>query len=103
MPTADDFSFSEHGEQKERKEFVGRVYKYWRKAGACSVLINSGKLKIDDEVYLISDSLGIKRAVVKSIELEGKRVRVAKKGDDVGVDFGVKVGSGTEVYLIRRR
>jgi len=29
MPTADDFSFSENGEQEERKEFVGKVYKYW--------------------------------------------------------------------------
>ena len=100
VPTADDFSWSENGEQSERKEFVGKVYKYWPKAGACSVRMSAGRLKVGDEAYLISDLVGCKRCVVKSIEFEGKGVEVAKKGQEVGVDFGVKVGSGVEVYLI---
>jgi putative protease len=114
MPTSDDFSFSEHGEQEEKKAFVGRVYKYWGKAKVCSVLINTGKLSVGDEVYLISDASGIKRASVKSIELKGERVKVAKKGDDVGVLFeheatggrspvAGRIGSGTEVYVIRKK
>ncbi len=102
MPTADDFSFSENGEQKERKEFVGKVYKYWPKAGVSSVKMNAGKLKVGDEVYLIRDDEAIKRATVKSIELKGKRVNSIKKGDDIGIDFGIKIKSGTEVYLIRK-
>jgi len=102
-PTADDFSFSEHGEQEEKKEFVGKVYKYWRKAGAYSVLINTGKLKVGDEVYLISDSIGILRSKVLTIELEGKSIKMAKKGDDVGVDFGEKVGVSCEIYVIRKK
>lgn len=102
-PTADDFSFSEHGEQKEKKEFVGKVYKYWKKAGAHSVLINTGKLKVGDEVYLISDKIGIKKAIVKTIELKGKRVNIAKKGDDIGVDFGKKIGNNAEIYVIRKK
>ena len=102
VPTADDFSFSENGEQVESKSFVGKVYKYWPKVGACSVKINTGKLKVGDSVYLISDDIGIKKAVVKSIELDGKSVQVAKKGDDVGVDFGVRVGK-CEVYVVGER
>ncbi len=114
IPTADDFSFSEHGEQSEKKEFVGKVYKYWARPKVCSVLINTGRLKVGDEVYLIGERIGVKRAEVKSIELEGERVEVAKKGDDVGVLFGNKmadgrwqmagrIGSGTEVYVIRKK
>lgn len=102
MPTADDFSFSENGEQEESKEFVGKIYKFWPKIGVCSVKLNTGKLKVGDEVYLISDDIGAKRVVVKSIELKGKKAKIAKKGDEIGVDFGVKVGSGTEVYKIIR-
>ena len=102
MPTSDDISEVEHGEQEEKKEFVGRVYKYWRKAGVCSVLINTGKLQVGDEVYLISDDIGISRNVVKSIELKGERVKVARKGDDVGVDFGMRVGA-CEIYVIRKK
>jgi len=102
VPTADDFSFSENGEQSESKRFVGKAYKYWPKVGACSVLINTGKLKIGDEVYLISDSVPIVRARVKSIELGGESVGVARKGDDVGVDFGMRVGK-CEVYVVEKR
>ena len=102
-PTSDDFSFSEHGEQEEKKEFIGRVYRFWKKVGACSLLINSGKLRVGDEVYLISDKIGVMRTKVKSIELDGKRVDVAGKGDDVGVDFGMKVKRGVEVYIIQKK
>ncbi|MFH0712071.1 MAG: U32 family peptidase [archaeon] len=103
VPTADDFSWSENGEQSERKEFVGKVYKFWPKVGACSVKMSAGRLKVGDEVYLIGDDVGAERVVVKSIELDGKGIGVAKKGQDVGVDFGVKVGRGCEVYLILRK
>lgn len=102
MPTADDFSFSENGEQEERKEFVGKIYKYWPRAKVCSLKMNAGKLKVGQEVYLISNDAPIKRTVVKSIELEKKSVKSAKKGDDVGVDFGVEAKNGTEVYIIRK-
>jgi len=102
MPTADDFSFSENGEQEEKKEFVGKVYKYWPRVGAASVRISAGRLKVGEEVYLISGDAPIQRVAVKTIELRGEKVGVAKKGEEVGVDFGVKVRSGTDVYLIRK-
>ncbi len=102
MPTADDFSFSENGEQEERKEFVGRVGRYWPKAGAASVTMLAGRLKVGDEVYLISKDAPIQRVVVRSIEFRGDGVKVAKKGQEVGVDFGVVVRRGDDVYLIRK-
>ena len=102
MPTADDFSFSEHGEQIEKKEFVGKVYKYWPKSKVCAMKLNAGKIKVGDEVYLTSDKIGAKRTKVKSIELEYKSVKSAKKNDDVGIDFGMEARAGTEVYLIKK-
>jgi len=102
MPTADDFSFSENGEQKEKKKFVGKVYKYWPKAGVCSVRINTGRLSVDDDVYLISDEESIRRVKVRSIEFEGEGVKAGFKGQEIGVDFGVKVRNGAEVYVIRK-
>ena len=105
VATGDDFSFSEHGEQVEVKRFVGKVYKFWPKAGVSSVLINAGKLKVGDEVYLIGDDDGIKRSRVLSIELGGERVKVARKGDDVGVLFehAGRLANGTEVYVIDKK
>jgi putative protease len=102
MPTADDFSFSENGEQTERKQFVGKIHKYWPKAKACSLKMNAGKLSVEDEVYLIGNDEAIKRAKIKNIEFKGKAVKTAEKGQEVGINFGLKVKNGTEVYLIKK-
>ena len=101
MPTADDFSFSENGEQEERKEFVGRVGRYWPKAGAASVKMFTGRLKVGDNVYLISKNTPIQRVVVRSIEFKGEGVKIAKKGQEIGVNFGAVVRRGDEVYVIK--
>jgi U32 family peptidase len=101
MPTADDFSFSENGEQEESKKFVAKVERYWPKAKAASVRMFAGKLKVGDEVYIISESSPIRRVNVKSMEVRKNSVTSAKKGEDVGVDFGCKVSRGDEIYLIK--
>ena len=67
-------------------------------------MINAGRLKVGDAVYLISDDVGVRRTRVESIELEGEGVNVARKGDDVGVVFKDRdLKSGLEVYVIRKK
>jgi U32 family peptidase len=102
MPTADDFSYSENGEQTEIKEYIGRVEKYWSKAGAASVLIHAGKLKVGDEVYLIGSDAPIVRTKIESMEKGKKDIDIAEKGDEVGVKLP-RVKKGTKIYLIKKR
>lgn len=104
-PTADDFSFSENGEQKEYKELVGRIEKWWPKAKAASLKMFTGNLRKGDKVYIISDETGVIKTEVKGIEKENKKVPTAKKGDEVGIKFTTKnkLKKGDEVYRIRTR
>ena len=100
-PTNDDFSDSKHGEQTEKKHYIGRIEKYWPKAKSASVKLHSKKLSVGDEIYLISNSSAIKRIKVESIELEEKKVKSAKKGDEIGLFLGdVEAKKGDEIYLI---
>ncbi len=102
MPTSDDFSFTENGEQTETKEYVGRVLRYWPKVEAASVKMHSGMLKVGDEVFLMSDKEAIKRVRVESMEREGKEVSIAKKGEEVGIKLP-KCPRGTLIYKILKR
>jgi len=102
MPTNDDFSYSENGEQTEIKEYVGIVERYWPKAGAASVLMHAGRLRVGDEVYLISSDAPIIRTKIESMEKGKKDIKVAKKGDEVGVKLP-RVQRGTKVYLIKKK
>jgi len=101
-PTADDFSYTENGEQAEYKEYVGRVEKYWPGVGVGLVIIHAGVLSVGDEIYLMHDDLGIKRMKVESMEVEGKKVSSVNKGTEVGI-LMPKVPRGTEVYVIREK
>ncbi len=98
-PTADDFSYTENGEQKESKMFIGTIEKYWPKAAAASLKMNAGKLKVGDELYIISERAPIQRVKVDSMEIEGKKVDEIKKGEEAGIKLP-KVFRGDEVYLI---
>ncbi|MFA4960273.1 MAG: peptidase U32 family protein [Candidatus Pacearchaeota archaeon] len=101
MPTADDFSFSENGEQIESKEFIGRVEKYWPKVEVAKVKLFHYKIKIGDEIYIISEKAPIQRVRVESMEIEGKKIEFAKKGESVGIKLP-KCFKGDEVYLIKK-
>lgn len=102
VPTADDFSNSEKGDQTESKIYIGRIEKYWPKIGVAGIKMHHSILKIGDEIYVIGKETGIKRAKIERIEMEGKSLPSCKKGDFVGIKIlGVK--KGDSVYLIKKK
>ncbi|MAG40100.1 protease [Candidatus Pacearchaeota archaeon] len=102
MPTSDDFSFTENGEQTEFKEYVGRIERYWPKAKAASLKMHAGKIKVGDEIYLISKDKAIKKLKVPSMEKHHKKIKQAKKGDEIGIKLP-NCEKGTLVYKIVKR
>ena len=100
MPTSDDFSYSDSGEQTESKHFLGKVEKYWPKVQVAYVTLNSGKLKLKDEIYIIGQ--GIKRVKVESMQINHKPVTSVKKGQSVGIKLP-KCRKGDEIYLIKKK
>jgi len=101
MPTSDDFSFSEHGEQKENKKYIGKIEHYWQRISVAALKIHSGKLKIGDEIFIIGNKTGIKRVRVKSMQINHKPVSEAGKGD-VGIELP-ECRKDDEVYLVKEK
>ena len=102
MPTSDDFSFSENGEQRESKEYVGRVEKFWPKVKVAKIKMHAGTLRIGDEVYLIHKDKPLKKIKVSSMQKHHKEVRKVKKGEEVGIKLP-QCSKGTLVYKIVKR
>ena len=100
VPTNDDFSSSEHGEQTEKKIFVGRVKKYWPKIGVAHVELLAGKLKLGDEIYIIGKETGLIRTKIESMEINNEKVKVVKKSQEAGIKLP-KCRRGDEIYLIK--
>jgi U32 family peptidase len=102
MPTSDDFSFSENGEQTESKTYIGRVEKYWPKANVAGIRMHYGKMKLKDEIYIIGKECGSKRITIERIEMNKKEIGFCKKGDFIGIKVS-DVKKGDEVYLIKKK
>ncbi len=101
MPTADDFSHNENGEQTEKKEYIGRIYSYLPKIGAGLVKIHHGEIKIGDEIYLYHKDKAIEKIIIEIIEKNNKKINSAKKGEEISLKLP-KCKKGTDIYLIKK-
>jgi U32 family peptidase len=102
IPTSDDFSHTENGEQEEYKEYVARVEKYYPKKGVALIKMHAGKISINDEVYLLHKDSSLKRIRIDSIQINKKDVTSIKKGQDAGIKLPL-VKKGTEIYIIKQK
>jgi U32 family peptidase len=102
LPTSDDFSKSDSGEQTEKKVFVGKVEKYWDKVGVAFVKMNFGPLKRGDEVYIIGDKTGVIRSKIESMQIDKQDKQVVNKGDSVGIKLPA-CRRGDDVYVIKKK
>ncbi|MBU0957822.1 MAG: U32 family peptidase [Nanoarchaeota archaeon] len=98
-PTSDDLSKSDHGEQTQSKQFIGKVFKFWPKPKVAGIHLNAGKLKVGDEILIIGKETFIQTKII-SMEIDGKSVSEIKKGEDVGIKLPNKVRVNDEVYLV---
>jgi len=101
VPTSDDFSDLEHSAATKKKEFIGKILHYYPKLGVGTIKISSGIINSGDEIAIIGSTTGIESFKVEKLEIENKEVTKAKKGQEVGIKFPVRVRKNDGVYLIK--
>lgn len=100
-PTSDDFSKVENSASTHKKQFLGKVTHYYPKIKVATVLISTGELKIGDEIVIIGENTGLEKSKIESIEIEHKKVNLAKKGEEVGIKSPF-VRKGDDVYIVKK-
>ena len=85
-------------EKKEKlgKE-IGRVSGYFSHVGVAAIKL-SGGVKVGDKVHIKGHTTDFK-VTVKSMQIEGKNVAKAKKGDHIGIKVKGKVRPNDAVLL----
>lgn len=96
-PTPDDFSSVEHSNATQSKKFIGKIVHYYGKIKVGLLRINAGSLKIGDSILVIGNKTGVIRQKIESMEIDGKKVEVAKKGQEVGIKLPL-CRKGDEFY-----
>ncbi len=85
MPTSDDFSKSEDSSSTQSKQFIGKIKHYYPEINVGLLKLNTGSLKINDEIMIIGKTTGVINTKIESMEINHKQINEAKKGDEIGI------------------
>lgn len=98
LPTAEDWTDAYGSAATKRKVEVGRIVKYYPKIKVAAIEILTKDLNIGDDILIIGDETGVVELKIKEMEINNKKVKKVKKGEDVAVKIGKEVKRGDMVY-----
>jgi len=58
---------------------------YYPRINVGLLKINTGKLRIGDEILILGKTTGVVKEKVESMEIEHKKIQEGKKGDMIGI------------------
>ncbi len=99
-PSSEDYAGVEGSKATTRKVYVGRVLNYFKKPKAAHILLESGKLKVNDKILIIGETTGLLEVTLDKIIVEEKSSKSAQKGDEVTFVISELVRRNDKVYLV---
>jgi U32 family peptidase len=77
---------------------IGRVFDYFERVGVIAIEL-SDNLKVGDTIRIVGGETDFTQ-VVSSMQVEGKNIEKAKKGDQIGIKVSEKCHKGYKVYKV---
>lgn len=78
---------------------IGKVTNYFEHVKAAAIKLN-GTLKVGDKIKITGGENEFEQPV-KSMQINRKEVKEAKKGDEIGIIVDQKVRKEYKVYLVK--
>ena len=82
----------------KKEKLIGKITHYFGKIGVAVIKLKDS-LKIGDNIRIIGGETDFEQPI-KSMEVDNKKVKTAKKGDDIGLKVDKKVREGYKVFKI---
>lgn len=101
IPSSEEYSNANGSKATKKKEYVGKVLNYFQKAKAVHILIESGALKKDDELFIIGETTGVVRLKLEEFRKDDKVINSAVKGDEVTFVVNELIRPRDKVYLFK--
>jgi len=99
-PSSEDYAEVEGSKATTRKVYVGKVLNYFKKPKVAQVLIESGKIKVNDKLLITGETTGLIEMTLKKIFVDDRISKSVKRGDEVTFVTPELVRRNDKVYLI---
>jgi len=101
VPSSEEYANMNGTKATKRKEYLGKVLNYYQKKKVVHLLIESGTLKVNDEMLIIGETTGVIEVTANTFYLNDKKASVAGKGDEVTFVLNEQIRPRDKVYLFR--
>ena len=99
-PSSEEYAGVDGSKATTRKVYVGKVLNYFKKPKVALVLIESGKIKTNDQILVTGETTGLVEMTLKEIFVDDKISKSVKKGDEVTFITPELVRRNDKVYLV---
>ena len=83
-----------------RKVYVGKGINYFSNLKVAEFKLETGPLKVGDEIYITGPTTGVVKSIVKEIQLDKNSVEEAPKGSYISIPVDVKIRKSDKLYKI---
>jgi putative protease len=101
-PSSDDYADIYGSKAASKKIFAGKVLNYYKKAKAAYVRIESGSLKLYDEILITGPTTGVINLKLENIIKDDVKIEAAEKGDKITFPCDILVRPNDHVYLVSK-
>lgn len=99
-PSSEDYAEVEGSKATTKKEYIGKVLNYYKQSKVAYIKLETGEIRIDDEIMISGPTTGIVNLKLKKILLDEGIVNKASKGDSITFMCEEVVRRNDSVYLI---
>jgi putative protease len=99
-PSSNDYAGVEGSKATTRKVYIGKVLNYYKKPKAAHVLIETGKIKLNDQLLITGETTGLVEMTIDEMFVNEKSSKAAKKGEEVTFVTPLLVRRNDKVYLV---
>jgi len=83
-----------------RKVYVGKGLNYFSKLKVAEFKLETGPLKVGDEIYITGPTTGLVKTIVSEIQLDKQSVEEAPKGSYISIPVDTKIRKSDKLYKI---
>lgn len=99
-PSSADYAGVNGSKATTRKVYVGKVINFFSNVQVAHILIESGEIKIDDDILIMGDSTGVIEMKIAGLKVFDIDSSLAKRGDELTMKVPAAVRRNDKVYLI---
>jgi len=100
VPSSEEYAGVNGSKATTRKVYVGKVLNYFQEPQVAHILLESGKIQVEDELLIMGETTGVIEIILEKMIVNDKYESSAKRGDEITLKIPTLVRKNDKVYLI---